>query len=85
VLAGDSPLPTLRPFSSRLNRRGTSVAGRAGVQSDSETPNDGPQQAITYRFSVNRGMSIALVIETPDWYSGLLQAALTRVRLEGQN
>src|SRR5712691_8477592 len=67
------------------NRRGTSVARLAGVQSDSETPNDGPQRAIIYRFSVNRGMSIALVIETPDWYSGLLQGALARVRIEGQN
>jgi hypothetical protein len=30
-------------------------------------------------------MAVALVIETYDWYSGLLQAALARVRLEGQN
>jgi hypothetical protein len=40
---------------------------------------------IVYRFTVQRGMRIALVIETHDWYSGLLQAALARVRIEGQN
>jgi len=40
---------------------------------------------ITYQFTVLRGMNIALVIETRDWYSGLLQAALARIRLEGQN
>ena len=40
---------------------------------------------ITYQFTVLRGMTVALVIETRDWYSGLLQAALARIRLEGQN
>lgn len=40
---------------------------------------------VIYRFSVQRGMTVALVIETPDWYSGLLHAALARVRIEGQN
>jgi hypothetical protein len=30
-------------------------------------------------------MAVALVIETCDWYSGLLQAARARFRLEGQN
>jgi len=38
-----------------------------------------------HRFTVQRGMAIALVIETRDWYSGLLQAAMARVRIEGQN
>ena len=40
---------------------------------------------IVHQFTVLRGMTIALVIETRDWYSGLLQAALARIRLEGQN
>ena len=40
---------------------------------------------IVHRFTVQRGMKIALVIETPDWYCGLLHAALARVRIEGQN
>ena len=40
---------------------------------------------ITHQFTVLRGMTVALVIETRDWYSGLLQAALARIRLEGQN
>jgi hypothetical protein len=40
---------------------------------------------IVHQFTVQRGMMIALVIETRDWYSGLLQAALARIRLEGQN
>ena len=38
-----------------------------------------------HRFTVQRGMMIALVIETRDWYSGLLQAAAARVRIEGLN
>ena len=38
-----------------------------------------------YHFTVQRGMAGALVIETRDWYSGLLQAAMARVRIEGQN
>jgi hypothetical protein len=41
--------------------------------------------ATIHRFTVQRGMAIALVIETRDWYSGLLQAAMARVRIEGQN
>lgn len=40
---------------------------------------------VIHQFTVSRGMAVALVIETRDWYSGLLQAALARVRLEGQN
>lgn len=38
-----------------------------------------------HRFTVRHGMAVALVIETRDWYSGLLQAAMARVRIEGQN
>ena len=38
-----------------------------------------------HRFTVHRGMAVALVIDTRDWYSGLLQAAMARVRLEGHN
>jgi hypothetical protein len=48
-------------------------------------PEDTAPQAITHQFTVLRGMTVALVIETRDWYAGLLQAALARVRLEGQN
>lgn len=83
--AGDSALPPLRGRSRRLSSRGTGVAPIAGVDGSSDPTNDGPQQEIIYRFSVNRGMAVALVIETPDWYSGLLQSALARVRIEGQN
>ena len=36
-------------------------------------------------FTVNRGMTVAIVIETRDWYAGLIQAALARVRIEGSN
>jgi hypothetical protein len=43
------------------------------------------QDDVVYRFEVQRGMTVALVIETPDWYSGLLHAAMARVRIEGQN
>src|SRR5712691_7309056 len=84
--AGDPPLPTLRPVPRRLNACGTGVAPGVAVQPEANGgPDDKPQQVIIYRFSVNRGMAIALVIETPDWYAGLLQAALARVRIEGLN
>jgi hypothetical protein len=38
-----------------------------------------------HHFTVNRGMTPVLVIETTSWYLGLVQAALARVALEGQN
>jgi len=38
-----------------------------------------------HTFTVQRGMAVAVVIETPDWYSGLLQFAVIRIRIEGQN
>ena len=44
-----------------------------------------PEGQVVHTFTVLRGMAVALVIETCDWYSGLLQAALARVRIEGQN
>lgn len=47
---------------------------------DATTPD-----TIVHRFTVNRGMIVAIVIETRDWYAGLLQAALARVRIEGLN
>jgi len=75
----------MRRRARRLRRRGTGVAPIVGVDPSPDVPNDDPQQVIIYRFSVNRGMAVALVIETPDWYSGLLQSALARVRIEGQN
>jgi hypothetical protein len=48
-------------------------------------PDDAAPDAIVHQFTVLRGMAVAVVIETQDWYSGLLQAALTRIRLEGDN
>ena len=41
--------------------------------------------AVVHQFTVLRGMAVAVVIETRDWYLGLLQAALARIRLEGHN
>jgi hypothetical protein len=38
-----------------------------------------------HHFTVCRGMTPVLLIETTSWYLGLLQAALARVALEGQN
>jgi hypothetical protein len=54
------------------------------------TPPDNPAEseqppAVVHQFTVLRGMAVAMVIETRDWYLGLLQAALARVRLEGHN
>jgi hypothetical protein len=44
----------------------------------------GPDSTV-HQFTVQRGMSVVLVIETTSWYAGLLQAALARVTLEGEN
>ena len=38
-----------------------------------------------HQFTVSRGMTPVLVIETRSWYLGMLQAALARVALEGNN
>jgi hypothetical protein len=38
-----------------------------------------------HQFTVQRGMMTVLVIETTSWYAGLLQAAVARIALEGQN
>jgi hypothetical protein len=48
-------------------------------------PNDPSHDATVHQFTVQRGMAVAIVIETRDWYLGLLQAAMARIRLEGQN
>ena len=47
-----------------------------------ETPRREPD---VYCFTVLRGMTVAIVIETRDWYAGLIQAARARVRIEGSN
>ena len=44
-----------------------------------------PSPPVVHQFTVLRGMAPVIVIETCDWYLGLLQAALARVRLEGHN
>lgn len=46
---------------------------------------DAATDSIVHRFTVQRGMAVALVIETRDWYAGLLQSAMARVRIEGLN
>jgi hypothetical protein len=48
-------------------------------------PEDARPDAVVHQFTVQRGMAVAVVIETRDWYLGLLQAALARIRLEGSN
>jgi hypothetical protein len=48
-------------------------------------PRDARPAERVYQFTVNRGMNVVLVIETTSWYLGLLQAAIARVTLEGQN
>ena len=48
-------------------------------------PDDSASNAVVHHFTVQRGMAVAIVIETRDWYLGLIQAALARVRLEGDN
>jgi hypothetical protein len=75
-------------------RKAAENTGRAmalALQSDTimstepESAQPTPAGPVVHQFTVLRGMAVALVIETCDWYSGLLQAALARVRLEGQN
>ena len=55
------------------------------MSTEPESSQPSPPGPAVHQFTVLRGMAVALVIETCDWYSGLLQAALARVRLEGQN
>ena len=52
---------------------------------DREISSPFPKDESLHTFKVQRGMAVAVVIETPDWYSGLLQSAFIRVRIEGQN
>jgi len=56
-----------------------------GMATEPAPPEKTPDGQVVHTFTVLRGMAVALVIETRDWYSGLLQAALARVRIEGQN
>src|SRR5262249_31565547 len=46
---------------------------------------DTPETVVVHTFTVFRRMSPAILMEQPDWYFGLLQAAAARVRIEGQN
>lgn len=55
------------------------------LEPDAGWPIDATPAAAVHRFTVWRGMLVALVIETPDWYWGLVQAAAARVRIEGLN
>jgi hypothetical protein len=48
-------------------------------------PTSAPPESRTHHFTVRRGMSVVLVIETTSWYLGLLQSAMARVKLEGDN
>jgi hypothetical protein len=57
----------------------------ADMPPDSTPPDDAPSPAVVHQFTVLRGMAVAVVIETRDWYLGLIQAAVARVRLEGDN
>jgi hypothetical protein len=49
-----------------------------------DSPETPPTERV-HHFTVTRGMTPVLLIETTAWYLGLLQAALARVALEGQN
>ena len=69
-------------------RGGTGVALVLGMADD---PVPAPSEPVgdpagpVHQFTVNRGMIVVLVIETTSWYAGLLQAAVARIALEGQN
>ena len=51
----------------------------------SDQPQKAQPGARTYQFTVYRGMTPVLLIETTVWYLGLLQAAVARIQVEGQN
>jgi hypothetical protein len=55
------------------------------VAAEPGSNDDTTADQIVHRFTVQRGMKVALVIETRDWYCGLLHAASARARIEGQN
>jgi hypothetical protein len=57
----------------------------SGMPPQPSRPEDSASPAVVHHFTVLRGMAVAVVIETRDWYLGLLQAALARARLEGYN
>ena len=63
---------------------GIAVALSVGM-ADGQPRDEPAPEGVMHQFPVNRGMAIVLVIETTFWYSGLLQAALARITLEGQN
>ncbi len=63
---------------------GIAVALSVGM-AEGHSRDEPPDDAVVHQFPVNRGMAIVLIIETTFWYSGLLQAALARITLEGQN
>jgi hypothetical protein len=65
--------------------RVASALHRDTSMTDPTSSDKTPEGEVVHTFTVLRGMAIAVVIETRDWYSGLLQAALARVRIEGQN
>jgi hypothetical protein len=44
-----------------------------------------PRTPRVHQFTVSRGMTPVLLIETTSWYLGLLQAAVARIVLEGHN
>jgi hypothetical protein len=64
--------------------RGTEVAPLLDMAADPEPAPPTPESPV-HQFTVQRGMSVVLVIETTSWYSGLLQAAVARITLEGEN
>ena len=63
---------------------GIAVAISVGM-AEPQPHNEPSPDSVVHQFPVNRGMAIVLIIETTFWYSGLLQAALARITLEGQN
>jgi hypothetical protein len=64
------------------------VHHRATPQDMPAEPNpseDPVSSVVVHQFTVLRGMAVAVVIETRDWCLALVQTALARVRLEGNN
>ena len=63
---------------------GIGVAVSVAMPDPPEPQETQPTERV-HQFTVSRGMTPVLVIETTSWYLGLVQAALARVALEGQN
>jgi len=85
--AACSELPSFAPQSARAAMAPRLLTFSPMADEPVPAPSEpaGEPTGPVHQFTVNRGMLVVLVIETTSWYAGLLQAAVARIALEGQN